>query len=622
MQFELLGKRFGLALLAATLLRLLFFIFNSYFLQFPVAEILGAFVYGILYDVSALIYLHSLFIFIHLLPYSVFKHKITQGVLRILFVFFQGVFTLFNLLDTGYFPISGRRSGLDLFLMGKELDGMKTAYVVDYWYLFVLLFSLIWVQYKAYQKIGFRSEPKEDKAPHFVWQLLARLVLVALLIIGVRGGVQLIPLNTFDAARQTRPELVSLVVNTPFNMIISSQQSGLSERKYMSEEQAALWFRPKTQLPEAGKGKRNIVLIVVESLGKEYCGFYNNGKGYTPFLDSLMGCSEVFTHAYANGKKSIEGIPAILSSMPSWMQTPYLSSYYQSNYLGGIGNNLQEIGYSAAFYHGGKNGTMSFDNFIALSNAGNYFGSNEYPNKADLDGNWGVFDKPYLAYFANELGTLPAPFFGTVFTLSSHHPYTLPAGDENKYPKGTLPIHATIGYADDALRQFFYLASQQPWYDETTFIITADHSADNETPYYQSNQGRFEIPLLKYVPHSAHGSLNETTVSHADILNLVMQEVGYDKPFYSFGTYLKKEAAMPVAIQFQDRYFQAIHWPWVYQFDGENALGLYQVSQDSLMRNNLLFEEEYAGMRDSLAHMTKAVVQWYSNDIIANKAFR
>ena len=146
-----------------------------------------------------------------------------------------------------------------------------------------------------------------------------------------------------------------------------------------------------------------------------------------------MGHSEVFLHAYSNGKKSIEGIPSILSSMPSWMATPYLGSFYQGNNLKGIGAYLQEMGYDASFYHGGRNGTMSFDNFIATSKGGAYFGKNEYPSPEDGDGHWGIYDMPYLHYFGKELTQKKEPFFSSVFTLSSHHPYKLPADKINSY---------------------------------------------------------------------------------------------------------------------------------------------------------------------------------------------
>jgi len=211
-----------------------------------------------------------------------------------------------------------------------------------------------------------------------------------------------------------------------------------------------------------------------------------------------MKHSWVYHHAYANGKRSIEGVPSSIMALPSLMDNDYISSVYQSNTLFSTAYYLQKWGYQSGFYHGGKNGTMSFDNMVAISQAGTYFGLNEYPNKNDFDGKWGIYDKPYLQYFAQQCREAKQPFYQTIFTLSSHHPYSLPPNEMGKYPEGTLPIHKTVGYTDDALKDFFITASKQEWFKNTVFIITADHSAENEKAYYQSPQGKYEIPLIVF----------------------------------------------------------------------------------------------------------------------------
>jgi phosphoglycerol transferase MdoB-like AlkP superfamily enzyme len=590
-QFKLLLRSILLALIFASLCRLIFLVLNPYFYQFSKVELSKAFGYGLLYDISSSIYVHSIFIILHFLPTKIFFKKNLQSLLFTIFMLGQTLILFFNLLDTGYFPIAGRRSGLEIFAMSKETDGLIGQYLVDYWYLALGLIVLILANYFTYKKIYQSALLVQTEIIKHKWliAIATRFLLAAALLIGARGGFNLMPLSTFDAARQTRAELISLVVNTPFNMIISTQQKGLKEANYMPFNTALQWFNPihKIQANNLVRTKRNIVVIVVESLGKEYVGAYNNGNGYTPFLDSLMQHSEVFLHAYSNGKKSIEAIPAILSGMPSWMTVPYLSSYYQGNQLHSLGYYLQTESYDASFYHGGKNGTMSFDNYAAMSKVGGYFGLNEYPNKEDFDKHWGISDRPYLTYFASELSKKSQPFFSTVFTLTSHHPYQLPAGFEGRYPTGTLPIHKTVGYFDDALSNFFELAKTQAWYTNTTFIITGDHNAENEKAYYQSPQGKYELPLIVFKPDAPLKKENTTTVSHIDIIGLALQEIGYKKPFFSFGTYTSNNQ-MKVAMQYQDQYYQLINWPFIYSFDGAKSLGLYELTSDSLMNTNLI----------------------------------
>ena len=623
-QFKLLFRSMLLAMIVASICRLIFFLLNPYFLQFSYFDIANAFFYGLLYDFSASIYVHGIFILLHFSPIKLFYKKYFQVILFSLFMVFQSLLLFFNLIDTGFFPISGRRSGIELFAMEKETDGLIGQYLVDYWFLTLGLLLLIWANYFFYQRIYYRALLVQTETIKVNWiaAIGFRLILVTVMVIGARGGFNLIPLTVIDAGRQTRAELVSMVINTPFNMIKSTQQNFLEEKNYFNSSTALFWFDPikKEDAIIPPKVKRNIVLIIVESLGKEYVGAYNKGKGYTPFLDSLYHHSEVFLHAYANGKKSIDGIPAILSAMPSWMQISYLDCYYQGNQLNSIGYYLKKELYNTSFYHGGRNGTMSFDNYVALSKVGDYFGLNEYPNKADFDGYWGILDRPYLSYFVSELSKKSQPFFSTVFTLTSHHPYMLPKGFEVDYPKGTLPIHKTVGYADDALRNFFAIAKTQSWYANTTFIITGDHSAENQTAYYQSLQGKYELPLIIYRPNSPIKTEIETTVSHLDILGLALKELGYNKPFFSFGSYASNNN-MHVAMQFHDQYYQLIKWPYVYSFDGTRSLGLYLLTSDSLMKKNLLMDTNYVTKIDSLENITKAMIQTYNNRIIQNKTF-
>jgi phosphoglycerol transferase MdoB-like AlkP superfamily enzyme len=617
---QTLLKRFGIAFLTASICRLLFLVFNPILFSFPISQLAESFFFGMAYDISALVYLHGIFIGLHLLPNKLFKQVSTQNFIFFLFLLGQFLFIFFNLIDVGLFPILGRRSGSEIMAMATETEGLVFQYLFGYWYLFVCLVILFYLNYFVYKKIVIQVNTLELKTDSWPMAVLFRVSVLILVFIGGRGGLKLMPLNPFDAARNTRAELIPLVINTPFNMIISVQHAQLKPKKYFENEELLLSnFNPIKQVPHLSSDtlKRNIVLIIVESLGKEYVGFYNYGKGYTPFLDSIMQHSEVFMHAYANGKKSIEGIPAVLSGMPSLMQVPYLSSNYHSNLLRSAGYYLQEIGYTAGFYHGGKNGTMSFDNYIALSNGGEYFGKNEYPNNEDFDGFWGISDRPYLQYVAKQIGNGVGPTFATVFTLTSHHPYQLPNAEVSKFKEGALPIHKTISYTDDALRDFFETAAKQHWYQNTTFIITADHSAENQYKYYQTPQGKFEIPLFIYRPDKVLPKKRIETVSQTDILQLILEEANYSKPFFSFGSGLSNDSSA-CAMQFHDGYHQIIQWPFVLNFANDQAIGLFQLEKDSLMKVNQIDNVIFQSKKESLTKRAKAIIQTFNTHVINN----
>jgi phosphoglycerol transferase MdoB-like AlkP superfamily enzyme len=596
--------------------------FNPFFYQFGFWEILQSFYVGLLFDFSAIIYTNAIVILLIILPFKFRAANWYQNVVNIIFYLINGIAVLLNLIDTAYFKFSGKRSGLELLKMIDELTGVWKNYLLDYWYLLIILAAIIYLLFKINKSVI--SNGKFDSIIYNRKQYLiefgALIVIAAICFLAARGGINLTPLNTFDAARISRAELVPLIVNTPFQFLMSTQQVGLLPQNYFDANIVKQYYNPlrKPMKIDANKLKPNIVILVLESIGKEYVGYYNKGKGYTPFMDSLMKSSVVYTHSYSNGKRSIEGIPAIIASLPTWMDNDYMSSYYQSNNLKSIGGYLKDLNYQSSFYHGGKNGTMSFDNFTAITKSGKYFGLNEYPNNADFDQHWGIYDEPYLQYFAKQLTANKAPFYATLFTLSSHHPYSIPAHLSAKFTEGTLPIHRTVKYTDYALQQFFETAKKLPWFNNTIFIITADHSAENEKPYYQTAQGKYEIPLFIY---SANNQLikpviNETTIQQIDILPLVLNYVLYPNNFYSFGENFGKSHW---AMQFTNGFYQYITWPFVYQFDGKEGLAFFDLKKDSFMNFNQLNNIIYLPQISRMDSSVKCIIQQYNNDLINNK---
>jgi uncharacterized sulfatase len=328
-------------------------------------------------------------------------------------------------------------------------------------------------------------------------------------------------------------------------------------------------------------------------------------------LDSLALYSTIYKNAYANGKRSIEGIPAIVASMPSLMNNDYMNSYYQSNTLESTGSLLQHLGYETSFYHGGKNGTMSFDNFISATHAGKYYGLNEYPNPTDNDGNWGIYDEPYLRYVANQLTEQEQPFFSTVFTLSSHHPYNIPTALKQQFQEGTLPIHKTIRYVDFALQRFFENAKQTSWFSNTIFIITADHSSTNELPNYTSEEGMYRIPLMVFEAENPSQQAIDQTIQQIDIMPIILKQAGYNKPYFAMG--LSSVDSTGFAIQYINNMYQFIQHPYMLQFDGEKTTQFTKLNKKDVLENCTELDRKKL-MEQSL----KAFIQQYNSALIHN----
>ncbi len=611
-EFKVLFIRLIFLLVFYSIARLFFLILNPVFNEYGLFSVINAFWVGIWYDTSTIVYSNILLILISFFQF--FKPtKLLSLLAKWYYIIINTVFVFFNLIDAAYFKFSGKRSGIDLMSEVGEWLPLLKSYLIDYYYILFLLIpvplllKLIW---DKTEKIN-----SETKQIQLWYKMLISLGLMVLFFLGARGGWGLTPLTSFDASKFAGPNFIPLSVNTGFNMIMTVQQQGVLERKYFSENEVSNYYTPIHNIESKLSKPKNLVLIVVESLGKEYVGLFNKGKSKTPFIDSLMNLSSVYNHAYSNGKRSIEGLPSIIASMPSFMNTDYPSSYYQANLLNGIGFYLQQQKYDASFYHGGRNGTMSFDNIVASTSNGKYFGMNEYPDLADFDGSWGIYDDKYLLYWANELSNKKQPFFSGIFTLSSHHPYPIPDRLKNKFPKGSLPIHESISYVDYSLQLFFDKIKNKPWYQNSVFVFVADHAAENEKQYYQTNQGKFEIPLFVFDPENPNYKLIDRTVSQSDLMPIALESISFSGKVFGFGTYPEDS----FAVQFHDGYYQMVQYPYVLHFDGNNILAFYNLSNDSLMKLNLFNDKSTSEIQIQMENKLKAYLQEYSNRLIRNK---
>jgi uncharacterized sulfatase len=275
--------------------------------------------------------------------------------------------------------------------------------------------------------------------------------------------------------------------------------------------------------------KPNFVVIIVESLATEYLGFLNNGVGYTPFLDSLAKDAVVFRDSYANGRRSIDAMPAIFAAIPAWRDQPFIKSPFATNNIRPLPRELKKHGYSSAFFHGASTGSMHFDVFAKMAGFDAYYGRENHPDKSDDDGQWGIFDEPFLKFASTTLSTLPEPFLAGVFTLTSHNPFIIPKKYRGQFPKGTLVIHESIGYADHSLKGFFDAASGQKWFKNTVFVITGDHTSLSDVPSYTSYPGRFKVPIIFYDPSGQlPKNVEGKTASHIDITPTIFGLLGIE----------------------------------------------------------------------------------------------
>lgn len=616
-----------IALVFLSLSRVVFYLNNlGFFNQSSVTDILIALLHGIRFDISIVLTFNALFITLWLLPNKLRLNAIYQKVLLWLFVIVNGILVLFNLIDAEYFKFTKKRSTvdfLDLLFISDDATTLTPTLLVDYWYLTLVLVAMVMLMYWAYRKYVFLKTPSEFVESFSLKYLGVHSVILLLFIgvsfIGIRGGFQGRPINIVTASEFSTPPNNILVLNTPFTILQTLGKNDLSTVNYLPDNELKKYFRPlKLPKNQGSFQEKNVVIIIVESLSKELVGSINGlDMGFTPFIDSIISVGYVCDNAYSNGAKSIEGIPAILASIPSYMDNPFITSSYILNNFNSIASLLKKKGYTSAFFHGGTNGTMGFDTFCGAAQFDKYYGRNEYNNDAHYDGNWGIWDEEFLQYSCKVITEMKKPCIASVFTLTSHHPYHIPDRYKNTFATEEQELYRALMYTDYSLKRFFESAAKTDWYSNTLFVITADHPWQSQTEFYKTFPAILSIPIVFYAPGENLKGVQQQPTQQADIMPSILSYLNYDLPYVAFGENVFDKGNNNFACSFVGGNYQFTKGDYTLQFNGNEVFGLYNYKTDSLKVDNL--KDVKVELRDSLELELKAYIQQYNNRLIANR---
>ena len=620
----ILLNRFFFALLLFQISRLLFLFINSNTLT---ESYLSIFLASIRYDITTLCILLLPLILLSAFPTRIHYRSWHIHLCAALFVLPVSLSLLLNLVDTAWFPFTQKRSTfdiLDVITQGNDLEQNIGQYLIDYWYLCLTwLASLAFLfinEKRIYRNLSFAGQNPEIR-PSLMVRTLIFVAIIGTSIIGFRGGLQLKPLSVQAAASMVPAPSIPLVLNTPFCILKSLDDQLLKEARYMTEAEATGHFqlhRPPAPLSRDSFNRMNVVVLILESFSFDYVSYYHPGKNYTPFLDSLMRTSATWPNCFANSKRSIEGIPAVLSALPSWMDEAFITSGYNVTRIHSLASLLQPYGYSSAFFHGGNNGTMGFDHFAKLSGYEKYYGRKEYDgSEKDYDGQWGIYDHAYLDFMQRTLSSTAEPFHAAFFSVSSHHPYTIPEQFVPLAPRAMDEVRKAAWYTDHSLRLFFESARRQAWFKNTLFVITSDHSGPSTSTYTARRLGGYHVPLLFYLPANQKPAQHEETAQQTDILPTVLHLLGHKGAYSALGRNLLGDDT-PWSINHANGIWALITDQYILQTDGDRVIDFY-TRNDSLMQHPVIPLPKEA---DTALHFTQALLQHYRNGLIHNTLAR
>ncbi|WP_312823909.1 sulfatase-like hydrolase/transferase [Epilithonimonas sp.] len=611
--------------------RLLFWLFNKDLIKVDgVSEYFNLSYYGTAFDTTAILYVNAVFILLSIIPLVINTKNGYQKFLFYWYFITNGIAYSLNFGDMIYYRFSQARLTSAAIEVGKHENNLGRIFwnaILQHPFVIIWFIVVLFVWIFLYKRVRINDEKPKNLIVYFVSSIISLCLIATLVVGGIRGDFKhsTRPINLVDANKHvSNPLQANIVLNSVFSFFRTIGTNNFKLVHFVDEKFINQEIKPYKLYQREVDAKPNVVIFIMESFGKEYSGAFNKQNNikdfvsYTPFLDSLAGQSLIFTNAFANGRQSIHGMSSVLAGIPS-LTDAFTSSPYSNQKIQSIVSVCNDLGYDTSFYHGAPNGSMGFQGFGNILGFKHYFGKTEYNKDEDFDGIWAIWDEPFFQYFAKNMGK-KRPFMSTLFSASSHDPFKIPEKYNGKFKKGTLQIHEPIQYTDYALKKFFETASKQPWYQNTIFVITADHTNQINYPEYQKAMNRFAIPLLFFSPNPKYNlkGVDDRFAQQIDIYPTLADLLGYNKRIRSWGRSLlsnKNEGYMIVNSDAINE--QMIIGNYIYIFDGKEVTGIYDKSDLALSKNILnknLNPEQKLGIEK-----TKAWYQDYMDRVINRK---
>ena len=589
---------------------------------------------GVYFDTSAIAYTNALYILLVLFPLHLKESAKWQRCCKWLYIIINGLGLATNLGDAVYFQYTARRTTIAFFSefgADDKLGSIVGLEFLRHWYLVLLFIALIALLWRCYLTPVFRTQPRRR---YYIIQTLALLIAAFLCWAGMRGGfwdnrpIKISTANQFI----DRPNDASLILNTPFSLFRTiGKHSYHNPGYYQSEAELEAIFtpihNPLTSHLSPLTSKKNIVVLFLESFGREYVGSLNQEilpgyKGYTPFLDSLMQHAVSFRYTFANGRASVDAMPSALSGLPMFVVS-FVAASHATNHLSGMAACLDSLGYETAFFHGAPASSLGFQGFTRSTGFQQCYSQEDFEadprtnGPADSDNWWGIWDEPFLQYFRTKMSDMKEPFMTALFTLSSHHPFHVPEQYKAVFKEEEMPIHKCIRYTDHALQRFFEEASKEPWFNNTIFVMTGDHTNMSNHPEYKSSINQFATSIILYDPSgTVTPGIRDGIAQQTDILPTILNLVGYDKPYMAFGCDLLNTPAEDTwAINYLDGIYQFCKGDYVLQFDGQQTIGFYALKDYQMKKNLKGLMPEQRQMEKEV----KAIIQQYMARMIDNR---
>ena len=488
------------------LAKVLFLVFNwNQTSQLLTGEILGIFGYGLKMDVSTTCYL--LLIPGLLIAFRLFLPvRFVNRFLWVYTLFFLIIASMLSVLDLGLYPHWGTRVNITAFNYIDDPVAMSASVSPGDVLLGLLITGSLLVSFGLLYRRFFPEGVAIGGKIKWYASIL-QLFLVATLIIPIRGGLDTSPLNLSSVAFSSK-----LYVNQAASNYLWNFAKSVEKRKrfsnpcvYYTKEESELLFNEfmkidtlisRPQLIHVKETKQpNVILIILEGFSNKVIGQLGGMHGIAPNLDSLCAKSTVFTNFYASGNRSDRGISAVLGGYPSLLSTSIMVYPEKSRRLTLLPEYFNRKNYHTSFYYGGDINFYNLKTFVLQSNCDKITAKSDFPTELGRMSKWGVPDGYVFERALEDLKSEKEPFMKTIYTVSSHPPYDVPFSKikgnslQEKYLN-------SVAYSDSCLGIFINEFRKSPLWENTLFIVTADHGHIEPGPTDITDPATYRIPLI------------------------------------------------------------------------------------------------------------------------------
>ena len=562
MKVILLGlwKRLLFWLLFFALLRMVFLVyFNQIIMldEIPFSEVLSAFWHALALDISTACYLLVIsYIFLMIHQLTSFKMAVKLDYFFALIILL--VYALISTAELGLYSEWKTKlsyKALSYLNNPSEVFNSISTTVFMLLVVFWLLQSLL--PFYVYRK--FVASENQHNSPVKVNAWWTILFVPLLLFIGLRGGLSEIPITTSTSYFSKHQILNLAAVNSGNNMLVSVINTlSLDDTNpfvTLPDEEARRIVAQLHQvegdstLKIAIIPKPNIIILLLESWSADLVESLGGEPGITPNFKQLEKEGLLFTEFYASGNRSQQAMGSLYGGLPGLPFTTITDHPEKYAALPSFIKDIKRDGYYTSFWFGGQ---LNYGNILS------YLMSNEFdeitegkdlPSEFER-GKLGVHDELLLTHVATELGQQPQPFFTTVFTLSSHSPYDMPMEEVIHWPKKEKKFVNSAHYTDRALGEFFSIAKQQPWYNNTLILVVADHSHRSYRDHPLASFPYHKIPLLitgGALKTELKGQTFDKVAGNTDIPATLLAQLDLDRSAYVWSKNLLNQYYQPFA---------------------------------------------------------------------------